>query len=107
MVYAHDPGRAKRLLADAGYANGFPIDIFAFQLPGFPEGRAMAEAIAGYWQHVGLKPRLIPVHYPAVRKQGFGRTAPGALGDHNIANRDRIGTEPVLDQYAAPRPKAA
>src|SRR5207245_10575088 len=47
MVYAHDPGRAKRLLADAGYANGFPIDIFAFQLPGFPEGRAMPEAIAG------------------------------------------------------------
>src|SRR2546422_4661607 len=74
MVYAHDPGRAKRLLADAGYANGFPIDIFAFQLPGFPEGRAMAEAIAGYWQHVGLKPRLIPVDYPAFRKQWFNRT---------------------------------
>ena len=107
MVYAHDPGRAKRLLADAGYANGFPIDIFAFQLPGFPEGRAMAEAIAGYWQHVGLKPRLIPVDYPAFRKQWFDRTAPGALGYYNIANRDWIGTYALIDKYAAPTAKSA
>src|SRR5205809_712248 len=107
MVYAHDPGRAKRLLADAGYANGFPIDIFAFQLPGFPEGRAMAEAIAGYWQHVGLKPRLIPVDYPAFRKQWFDRTAPGALGYYNIANRDWIGTYALIDKYAAPSAKSA
>jgi len=107
MVYAHDPGRAKKLLADAGYANGFPIDIFAFQLPGFPEGRAMAEALAGYWQSVGLKPRLIPVDYPAFRKQWFDRTAPGALGYYNIANRDWIGTYALIDKYAAPTAKSA
>src|SRR2546425_545302 len=107
MVYAHDPGRAKRLLADAGYANGFPIDIFAFQLPGFPEGRAMAEAIAGYLQHVGVKPRLIPVDYPAFRKQWFDRTAPGALGYYNIANRDWIGAYALIDKYAAPSAKSA
>src|SRR2546426_4686844 len=81
--------------------------IFAFQLPGFPEGRAMAEAIAGYWQHVGLKPRLIPVDYPAFRKQWFDRTAPGALGYYNIANRDWIGTYALIDKYAAPSAKSA
>src|SRR5256886_5396186 len=92
-----------RLLLEKEY----PIDIFAFQLPGFPEGRAMAEAIAGYWQHVGLKPRLIPVDYPAFRKQWFDRTAPGALGYYNIANRDWIGTYALIDKYAAPSAKSA
>src|SRR5437899_12841178 len=107
MVYAHDPGRAKRLLADAGYANGFPIDIFAFQLPGFPEGRAMAEAIAGYWQHVGLKPRLIQVDYPAFRKQWFDLMAPCAICYYNIDNRYWICTAAPHGYYSDPRPTAA
>src|SRR5207247_794305 len=47
--YAFDPARAKKLLSDAGYASGFPLDVYAFQLPGLPEGRAFAEAITGYW----------------------------------------------------------
>ena len=67
----------------------------------------MAEALAGYWQNVGLKPRLIPVDYPAFRKQWFDRTAPGALGYYNIANRDWIGTYALIDKYAAPTAKSA
>src|SRR3989442_532843 len=68
---------------------------------------ALNLAIAGYWQHVGLKPRLIPVDYPAFRKQWFDRTAPGALGYYNIANRDWIGTYALIDKYAAPSAKSA
>ena len=48
MQYAYDVSRAKKLLAEAGHANGFSLDMYAFQLPGLPEGKAFAEALAGY-----------------------------------------------------------
>jgi peptide/nickel transport system substrate-binding protein len=100
MAYAYDPGRAKKLLADAGLAGGFPLDVYAFQLPGLPEGKAFAEAVAGYWEKIGVKTKLIPVDYPAFRKLWVDRKAPGAVGYYNIANRDWIGTYALLEKQA-------
>jgi peptide/nickel transport system substrate-binding protein len=100
MAYTYDPARAKKLLADAGHPNGFPIDVYAFQLPGFPEGKAFAEAIAGYWEKVGLKPKLIPVDYAAFRKNWVDRKTPGGTGYFNIANRSWIGAYALLEKMA-------
>jgi peptide/nickel transport system substrate-binding protein len=100
MQYAYDPARAKKLLADAGHPNGFPLDLYAFQLPGLPEGKAFAEAVAGYWEKIGVKPKLIPVDYPAFRKLWVDRKVPGAMGYYNIANRDWIGTYALLEKQA-------
>jgi peptide/nickel transport system substrate-binding protein len=98
MMYAYDPARAKKLLADAGLAGGFSLDVYAFQLPGLPEGKAFAEAIAGYWEKIGVKSKLIPVDYPAFRKMWVDRKAPGAVGYYNIANRDWIGGYAILEK---------
>jgi peptide/nickel transport system substrate-binding protein len=100
MTYAYDPARAKKLLVDAGHPNGFPLDLYAFQLPGLPEGRAFAEAVSGYWEKIGVKTKLIPVDYPAFRKLWVDRKAPGAMGYYNIANRDWIGTFALLEKMA-------
>ena len=100
MAYAYDPARAKKLLADAGVGGGFPLDMYAFQLPGLPEGKAFAEAVAGYWEKIGVRPKLIPVDYPAFRKLWVDRKAPGAVGYYNIANRDWIGTFALLEKQA-------
>src|SRR5881296_4203994 len=100
MAYAYDPARAKKLLAEAGLAGGFTQDVYAFQLPGFPEGKSFAEAVAGYWEKIGVKSKLIPVDYPAFRKQWVDRKAPGAVGYYNIANRDWIGTYALLEKQA-------
>jgi peptide/nickel transport system substrate-binding protein len=100
MAYPHDPARAKKLLADAGHPNGFAMDVYAFQLPGLPEGKAFAEAVAGYWQKIGVKTKLIPVDYPAFRKQWVDRKIPGSVGYYNIANRDWIGTYALLEKMA-------
>ena len=100
MAYPYDPARAKKLLADAGVGGGFPLDMYAFQLPGLPEGKAFAEAVAGYWEKIGVKPKLIPVDYPAFRKLWVDRKAPGAVGFYNIANRDWIGTYALLEKQA-------
>jgi peptide/nickel transport system substrate-binding protein len=98
--YPFDPARAKKLLAEAGFPNGFPIELFAYQLPGLPEGKSMAEAVGGYWQKIGVKPRLIPVDYPAFRKQWVDRVTPGAVGYYNLPNRDWIGAYTLLEKFA-------
>ena len=100
MAYPYDVARAKKLLADAGVGGGFALDVYAFQLPGLPEGKAFAEAVAGYWEKIGVKAKLIPVDYPAFRKLWVDRKAPGVVGYYNIANRDWIGTYALLEKMA-------
>ena len=100
MSYPYDPARAKKLLADAGQAGGFPLDVYAYQLPGLPEGKAFAEAVAGYWEKIGIKTKVIPVDYPAFRKNWVDRKTPGSIGYFNIANRDWIGTFALLEKQA-------
>ena len=106
MTYPYDLPRAKKLMADAGFASGFNQDVYAYQLPGLPEGKTMAEAVAGYWEKLGIKSRLIPVDYPAFRKAWFDRSVPGAVGYFNIANRDWIGAYALLEKqaYSASKP---
>jgi peptide/nickel transport system substrate-binding protein len=100
MAYAYDPARAKKLLADAGHPSGFQLDVYAFQLPGLPEGKALAEAVAGYWEKIGIQPKLIPVDYPAFRKLWVDRKIPSAVGYYNIANRNWIGAYALLEKMA-------
>ena len=49
-----DPARAKRLLAEAGYANGFD----AGDLYPWPPYFSMGEALAGYLGNVGIRTRI-------------------------------------------------
>jgi peptide/nickel transport system substrate-binding protein len=106
MYYPYDPARAKKLLADAGLAAGFPLEVYAYQLPGLPEGKAMAEAVSGYWEKIGIKVKLVPVDYPAFRKNWVDRKTPGSVGYFNIANRDWIGTYALLEKMAYTPAKA-
>ena len=51
---AYDPARARKLLAEAGYPNGFDGGDFA----PFPPYDSMGEAIQGYLQAVGIRTRI-------------------------------------------------
>src|SRR5215472_9560825 len=51
---AYDPARAKQLLNEAGYPNGFDAGDFS----PFPPYFSMGEAVAGYLQAVGIKSRI-------------------------------------------------
>jgi peptide/nickel transport system substrate-binding protein len=55
--YSFDPEKAKKLLAEAGYPNGFDLVLNS------PDGRYLndkqvAEAIAGQWQKVGVRTQV-------------------------------------------------
>jgi peptide/nickel transport system substrate-binding protein len=51
--YEYDPEKAKRLLAEAGYPNGFNIRMH-WPLEGGPNIRAMAQAFISDWAKVGI-----------------------------------------------------
>ncbi|HTY78588.1 MAG TPA: ABC transporter substrate-binding protein [Candidatus Bathyarchaeia archaeon] len=52
--HAYDPAKAKKLLAEAGYPNGFDAGDFN----PFPPYDSMGESVIGYLQAVGIKSRL-------------------------------------------------
>lgn len=55
--YPYDPAKAKALLAEAGYPDGFLIE---FRCPAnrYPQGRETCEAILGMFAKVGIKAKL-------------------------------------------------
>ena len=70
--YAHDPARARKLLAEAGYPDGLEITLES------PAGRyqgdkEIAEALGGQWQKAGFKPRVQVAEWGAYFKRYLGK----------------------------------
>ena len=61
--YKYDPALAKKLLAEAGYPNGFETEIFAYR------ERNQTEAVISNLQAVGIKAKLGFSQYAAMREQ--------------------------------------
>jgi peptide/nickel transport system substrate-binding protein len=79
--YAYDPAKAKALLKEAGYPDGFEFDLYAYR------EREYTEAVIGDLVKVGLKPKLNYMQYTAfVENVHKGRTpvAHGTWGSNSI-----------------------
>jgi len=59
--YPYDPAKAKKLLAEAGYPNGFETDIWAMpvQRPYNPNARRMAELLQADFEKVGVVAKIV------------------------------------------------
>ena len=69
-AFPYDPAKAKQLLAEAGYASGFPLR-FQHSVGFVPQDDLLAQAIQGYLSQVGIKVTLEPLEYAAFRQWFF------------------------------------
>lgn len=80
----YDPAAAKKLLAEAGYANGFELTIYA---TGERNGRN-AQAVAGYLTAVGVKTGVRIINFPTLsdlqrdgKLEAYVATYPPSIAD--------------------------
>lgn len=59
--YKYDPEAAKKLLAEAGFPNGFETTLWAMPVsrPYMPDGRKAAESIQGDLAKIGIKVKIV------------------------------------------------
>jgi peptide/nickel transport system substrate-binding protein len=88
----YDPERAKELLAEAGYPDGFSFEVMSCgeeaELP------KLVEAVAGYWENIGLAPTIVPVDWATYKANNVitGMTA-GQVFPHGTSTKpDYMGS---------------
>jgi peptide/nickel transport system substrate-binding protein len=74
--YPYDPARAKQLLADAGYPNGFDT-TFNVTSGAFLKDRDVAEVVASQLAQVGIRVRLIPTERAKLQEDWLNGTFEG------------------------------
>ncbi|EXI62363.1 peptide transporter [Mannheimia granulomatis] len=81
--YDYNPEKAKALLAEAGFANGFETDIWAMPVsrPYNPNARRMAELIQEDWKKVGVNAKIVSYEWGEyLKRMRNGEHQTGMIG---------------------------
>jgi peptide/nickel transport system substrate-binding protein len=92
--YNHDPARAKKLLAQAGYPNGFEVE-FLVPLGQYSKIKDVAEAIGAMLKDVGIRAKLRTQD----QDSGFAAIQNGKVGMYIFGRGSVIDPSEYLHQY--------
>jgi peptide/nickel transport system substrate-binding protein/dipeptide transport system substrate-binding protein len=92
-----DPARAKRLLAEAGFANGFALDLWALPVSSStnPNGLLMAQMIQQDWARIGVKATIKSYEWGEYLKRANN-------GEHDVYMSGWTGDTADPDDFLAP-----
>jgi peptide/nickel transport system substrate-binding protein len=90
--FAHDPGRAKQLLAEAGYAQGFDT-TWSISSGVFLKDTEIAEAAAGQLRQIGVRVKVVPTERSTLQKDMVEGTFQGLT---SIAWGTQFEPDPML-----------
>ncbi len=85
-VYPYNPAKAKQLLKDAGYPDGFSFDLA--EQPGTDNGDLLAQAMAAQWKEIGVTANLKT--YPSFNDYvgaAFGKQVPATTLTFNYSTQ--------------------
>ena len=93
----HDPARAKALLAEAGYAQGFEIDLWALPLarPTNPNGQLLAQMLQADWARIGVRARIKTYEWGEYLKRA-------KKGEHDVYMSGWTGDTADPDDFLSP-----
>jgi peptide/nickel transport system substrate-binding protein len=89
--YPYDVERARQLLKEAGYPNGFETTIYSYAREDVPEMVRLVEAIAGYLAKIGVKLSIFSTEYPVARTRRMTGKMPGHISCLGTPNRASAG----------------
>ncbi len=95
--FPFDPAAAKKMLAEAGYPDGFETDIWAMpvQRPYNPDARRVAELMQSDLAKVGVKTNIVSYEWGEYRKRI-------QAGDHQMAQFGWTGDNGDPDNFFVP-----
>jgi dipeptide transport system substrate-binding protein len=95
--YKHDPDAAKKLLADAGLADGFETDLWAMpvQRPYNPDAKRIAELMQADLAKIGVKAKIVSYEWGEYRKRA-------QAGEHQMAELGWTGDNGDPDNFFVP-----
>ena len=106
-AYPHDPARARELLAEAGYPNGFDTELWAMPVPRpyMPQPDKIAQALQSDLSEVGIRSKIVQWEWGTYLDKVFA-------GEHSMALLGWTGDngDPdnflfvLLDKTAAEKP---
>ena len=93
----YDPARARQLLAVAGYADGFEIDLWALPIsrPTNPNGQLMAQMIQADWARIGVKARIVTYEWGEYLKRAN-------QGEHHVYMSGWSSDIAAADEFLTP-----
>jgi peptide/nickel transport system substrate-binding protein len=77
-VYGYQPKLAKTLLKRSGYKHQ-AVTIYVFALAGSINTVNLDEALAGYWEAIGVKVSLQPIDYATIRAEELAHNLPSGV----------------------------
>ncbi|AUI66203.1 MULTISPECIES: ABC transporter substrate-binding protein [Glaesserella] len=81
--YDYNPEKAKALLKEAGFENGFETELWAMPVarPYNPNARRMAEMIQADWEKVGIKTKIVSYEWGEyLKRMADGEHSAGMMG---------------------------
>lgn len=94
---AYDPARARRLLAEAGLAQGFEIALWALPIsrPTNPNGQLMAQMIQADWARIGVRAHIVTYEWGEYLKRAN-------QGEHDVYMSGWSSDIATADEFLAP-----